>query len=116
MLGPAKELITLPQVVKNSRHAWHLFIVQLELGKLVINRNEFIVEMSKQGIECGVHYQPVFELSFYKSFFELSLYKYPNAARAGQRVVTLPLYPSLKVSEVDFICDTAIDILKNNSR
>lgn len=115
-LEPVRKLLKLPQVEKNCQHAWHLFIVQLELGKLGINRNQFIEKMSKRGIECGVHYQPVFELSYYSKFFSLSLDKYPYAAKAGQRVVTLPLYPSLKVSEVDFICDAIIEILNSNSR
>jgi len=116
LLEPVRELIKLPQIEKNCGHAWHLFIVQLELEKLGISRNDFINEMSQRGIECGVHYQPVFELSYYNSFFSLSLDKYPHAARAGQRVVTLPLYPSLKVSEVDFICEAIVEILNINSR
>jgi len=114
-LAAVSEYIKLPQVAKNCEHAWHLFIVQLELEKLGIDRNQFIEEMAGRGIECGVHYQPIFELSYYNSFFSLSLDKYPHAAKAGQRVVSLPLYPSLKVSDVDVICEAIAEIVNVNS-
>jgi len=115
-LKDSSELLRLPLVQDGFRHAWHLFIVQLELEKLKLDRNKFIEEMSKGGIECGVHYQPLFELSYYSNFFSLSLDKYPHAARAGQRVVSLPLYPTLKSAEVDQICDVIVEILKRNRR
>ncbi len=115
-LESVSEFLKLPHIEKNCEHAWHLFIVQLNLEKLGIDRNEFIEEMSKRGIECGVHYQPVFELSHYNSFFSLSMDKYPHAAKAGQRVITLPLYPTLKVSDVEIICEAIIEILNINSR
>ncbi len=115
-LASVSEYIKLPQIGEKCVHAWHLFIVQLELEKLGIDRNQFIDEMAGRGIECGVHYQPIFELSYYNSFFSLSLNKYPQAAKAGQRVVSLPLYPTLKVSDVDVICEALAEILKINSR
>lgn len=115
-LQPVSELIKVPLVGKGYEHAWHLFIGQLELEKLDITRDQFVNEMASCGVECGVHYQPVFELSYYSNFFSLSLKKYPNAARSGQRVVSLPMYPTLKVSDVDRICEAIVEILNSNSR
>jgi dTDP-4-amino-4,6-dideoxygalactose transaminase len=110
------ELVKLPPEQEHYQHAWHMFIIQLEPEKLRISRDEFIGQMNDRGIECGVHYQPVFELSYYSSLFTLSLDEYPHAAAAGNTVVTLPLYPNLKLTDVDFICESMVEILTTNSR
>lgn len=110
------EFVKLPPEEEHFQHSWHLFIVQLVLEKLRLDRDQFIEEMIKRGIACGVHYQPVFELSFYSDLFTLSLDEFPNAAAAGPRVVSLPLYPSLKPADVDYICDSITEILTTNSR
>jgi len=72
--------------------------------------------MAAHGIECGVHYQPIFDLGYYSNFFSLSLDEYPHAARAGESAVSLPLYPTLKASDVDLVCEAIIEILNINSR
>ncbi|HEX2897517.1 MAG TPA: DegT/DnrJ/EryC1/StrS aminotransferase family protein, partial [candidate division Zixibacteria bacterium] len=115
-LQPVSELIKLPRVDENCEHAWHLFIIQLELKRLGIDRNQFIIEMNEHGIECGVHYQPIFDLSYYSNFFSLSLDEYPHAAKAGESAVSLPLYPTLKATDVDRVCESIIEILSVNSR
>lgn len=114
-LKDVSEWLQVPSEQDNSTHAWHLFIVQLAIEKLKINRNQFIEKMAENGIECGVHYQPIFDLTFYSNFFSLNLNKYPHAHRAGERVVSLPLYPTLKPADIDHICDCAIEILNTNS-
>lgn len=96
--------LSLPRLDKNIVHGWHLFIVRLNLPNLKIGRNKFIDEMATLGIECGVHYKPVFEFSYYKQAFDWSFNNYPKASTAGNSVVTLPLYPSLKLTEVDKVC------------
>lgn len=99
------DFIKLPEVDKKVQHGWHLFIIQLHLSNLKIGRDEFIRKMSQHGVECGVHYRPIFELSYYRENFNLKAENYPNANYAGQRVVTLPLYPSLKLSDLDYVCE-----------
>lgn len=115
-LKDAKDWLRLPADVKKGKHGRHLFIIQLDLENLKIDRDKFIELMIEKGIECGVHYIPVFELSYYSNFFSLNLDKYPNAHKAGERVVTLPLYPTLKATDVDYICNSVEEILKANSR
>ncbi|MGH8016141.1 MAG: DegT/DnrJ/EryC1/StrS family aminotransferase [Candidatus Zixiibacteriota bacterium] len=109
-------LIILPPIEEHYQHAWHLFIIQLELEKLMLDREQFMEEMSKRGIECGLHYRPIFELSYFSDLFSLSLDEFPNAAKAGSRAVSLPLYPTLKAAEVDYVCKAVNEILHTNSR
>ncbi len=72
--------------------------------------------MSKVGIECGVHYKPIFEFSYYENALELNPEEFPQTAKAWQRVVTLPLYATLTLKDVDYICSSIKTIVKENRK
>jgi dTDP-4-amino-4,6-dideoxygalactose transaminase len=108
--------LELPYTDKASVHSWHLFIIRLHLSRFSIDRNRFISELAKNGIECGVHYAPIFELSFYREALGLTDRFFPNAAYAGKRVATLPLYPTLKLSQVDRVCQAIRDVARRFGR
>jgi len=109
-LAELSEYVACPVVKDGYRHAWHLYIVRLHLSRLRIGRTRFMALMAEAGIECGVHYRPLFEMSFYRELGFTSQH-FPNAAYAGQRVITLPLYPHLKFAQVDRICGVLRDIV-----
>jgi dTDP-4-amino-4,6-dideoxygalactose transaminase len=114
-LSDLSDFVAMPVVSDGFRHAWHLFIVRLHLSRLRIGRARFIALMSKAGVECGVHYQPLFDMSFYRGIGFTPQY-FPNAAYAGKRVVTLPLYPELKSPQVDRVCDALRKIIMRHRR
>jgi perosamine synthetase len=115
-LAALSDFIELPHCDKHVSHAWHLFIIKLHLSRLKIDRNRFIRLLAQYHVECGVHYRPVFELSYYRDTLGLSAQYFPNAAYAGQRVVTLPLFPGLTLKQVDYVCDCITDIVKRYRR
>jgi dTDP-4-amino-4,6-dideoxygalactose transaminase len=114
-LAELSDFVATPVVSHGCRHAWHLFIVRLHVSRLRVGRARFIALMSKAGVECGVHYRPLFEMSFYRGIGFTPQY-FPNAAYAGKRVVTLPLYPGLKTSQVDQVCDAIRRIIMRHRR
>ncbi|MCH9025201.1 MAG: DegT/DnrJ/EryC1/StrS family aminotransferase, partial [candidate division Zixibacteria bacterium] len=115
-LSHLSDFFRLPLISSDVQHSWHLFIIQLNLNCLKIDRNKFITEMSKLGVQCGVHYQPIFELSYYRQALNLKASDFPNAARAGKSVVSLPLHTLLKISDIDYVCECFKDILSYNKR
>ena len=115
-LQNCNDLFELPKIEKNKTHGWHLFIIRLHLSKLNLSRNQFIEKMNTKNIECGVHYQPIFEFDFYKEALSFTGQYLPNAAYAGKRVVSLPFYPSLLLKDVDYICEQILDILKKSKK
>ena len=115
-LTDLSEHLELPIIQKHYSHAWHLFIIKLHLSSLKIERNKFIHLMAERGIECGVHYPPVFELSYYRDSLDLSPQYFPNSAYAGRRVVSLPMFPTLKAKDVDYVCDCVADIMRKYAR
>ena len=108
--------VGLPVEEKEYRHGWHLFIIRLNLSSLKISRNKFIELMAEQGVECGVHYKPIFELSFYRKALALRSSDYPVAAQMGKSVVTLPLHPYLRLTDVDYVCEEIAGIVRKYRR
>jgi len=104
-LADLSDFVALPEVRDGYRHAWHLFIVRLHLSRLSIRRARFIELMADAGIECGVHYQPLFEMSFYRGL-GFTPRDFPNTASAGKQVVSLPMYPLLTSVQVDRVCES----------
>lgn len=45
-------------------HAWHLYVIQLELDKLTIGRDEFIEKMAEKGIGTSVHFIPFHSIAY----------------------------------------------------
>ncbi|MDX9856229.1 MAG: DegT/DnrJ/EryC1/StrS family aminotransferase [candidate division Zixibacteria bacterium] len=114
-LSALSEYIDLPSPPKYVRHAWHLFIIRLNIDSLTISRDRFIDAMKARRVECGVHYIPMFELSLFRSA-GFNEHIFPNAAWVGRRVVTLPLYPLLTFRQIDYICDAIADIVVKHRR
>ena len=109
-LADLSDYLAIPEVRPGCRHAWHLFIIRLHLSRLRIGRARLVALMSQAGIECGVHYKPLFEMSFYRELgFEPA--HFPNAVYAGRRVVSLPMYPHLKAVQIDRVCDVLRDVV-----
>ena len=114
-LSSLSEYIETPAPPRHITHAWHLFIIRLDTDRLSITRDRFIGEMKALNIECGVHYIPMFELSLF-SAAGLNEQIFPNAAWAGRRVVTLPLYPLLSLRQVDRVCEAVAGVIAKYRR
>ncbi len=106
------DYMELPHTPKNITHGWHLFILRLKLSSWKIDRDTFIRRMADRSVQCGVHYIPLFEFTWYKRHLGLKAQYYPNATYAGERVVTLPLYPALSMREVDIVCDAIAELVE----
>jgi len=92
----------------DSESSWHLYPILLE----GFDRNSFIEEMKKRGIELSVHFIPLHLHPFYQKEFGYKKGNFPIVEKIYKKIVSLPLYPSLDDGEVNFVCDSIKDILK----
>ena len=94
---------------------WHMFQVLLPLDDLAISRGEFIRRMHALGIGIGVHY-PVMHLfaAYRKAGWKDG--DCPHAERIGARTVTLPLFPAMRDSDVDRVCEAVTAVLRKAAR
>lgn len=97
--APLRCLVTPDNI---DRHALHKFVIDVD------NRDEVQQKLAQAGIETKVHYQhPLHELPAYQQ------YKSPNmlsaASSLSRRCLSLPIYPELTDSEVEYIASSLLD-------
>jgi hypothetical protein len=87
---------------------WHMFQVVLPEQ---IRRADFIARMRGEGIGIGVHYPAIhlFRLYCGLGFREG---QFPHAERIGRSIATLPLFPSMRDTDVDRVCAAAGRVLR----
>lgn len=79
----------------DSQHAWHLFVIELELERLDADRDAIFAAMRAEGIGVQVHYLPVHLHPYYRRELGLEPGLCPIAERAHERILTLPLFPEM---------------------
>ena len=97
-------------------HAWHLYVLRLNLDVIRIGRDQFIDELKTAGIGTSVHFIPVHLHPYYRDKYGYRPEQYPVAYENYRRMLSLPLYPSLRDSEVERIIESVLDIAHKNKR
>ena len=89
------DLVELPTDEADGSHAWHLFILRLELDRLTIDRAAVIDALKACGIGTSVHFIPLHLHPYYRRQWGYAPTDLPVAAREFERVVSLPLWPGM---------------------
>lgn len=84
----------------STRHAWHLFIVRLQLDKLSISRDELVEALKKENVGTGIHFRSLHVQRYYRETFGYRPQDFPNAAWTSERILSLPLYPKMEEKDV----------------
>ncbi len=108
------ESICLPNILNG--HAKHLFVIRLKLKKWSISRNSFIDKMNKRGIGLAVHYKPLHQLSYYQKKYNFNFNNYGEANSLYESIVSLPIYPNLSNSSLDYIINNIIQFHNTYSK
>ena len=106
--------ILTPHVEIDVQHAWHLYVIQLELDRLTIDRNTFIQELKEAGIGANVHYMPLHLHPYYRETFGYQPADFPAASAAYARMVSLPIYPRLSDENIDHVIRSIKRIVAEN--
>ena len=61
--------------------------------------NAKYVTFTKNGVETKIHYDTILDSE------KMGKYVYPNAEGICRDALSLPIYPFLKMDEVDFVCE-----------
>ena len=105
-----------PYLHPDSTHAWHLYVIQLKLEDLTIDRNTFIKKMTTAGIGTSVHFIPLHLQQYWRENYQLQPTDFPVAIQVYQRAVSLPIYPCMSDSDVEQVIMTVQQILTEAQR
>ncbi len=115
VLGSVDE-VEIPREWDYCRHAWHLYVVRLELAALSISRGEFIEHLRQRGIGASVHFIPIYEHPCFADL-ALDIEKHcPTAVGMCPRLISLPLYPALTLEQVHYIASTVKEVAREYRR
>jgi dTDP-4-amino-4,6-dideoxygalactose transaminase len=97
------------------RHAWHLYVLRLNLHKLTVDRAEFITKLKQKGIGASVHFIPIPMLRYFERL-PLSQYAVPRARDLYSRIVSLPLYPAMTEEQVHYVARGVREVVESSRR
>jgi UDP-4-amino-4,6-dideoxy-N-acetyl-beta-L-altrosamine transaminase len=106
------EEITLPIVKKDIIHSWHLYILQLNLEDLNVDRDQIFKALRAENIGVNVHYIPVHYHSFYQNKFGLKKGILPNVEWLYPRLLTIPLFPKMSDDDVYDVINALEKVIK----
>ena len=106
------DALTLPLARPGIEHAWHLYVIRLNLDRLTINRSSFIEELRRRNIGTSVHFIPVHLQPFYRDKYGYKPDDFPVAYREYQRIVSLPLYPRMTDGDTGDVVEAVRDVVK----
>ena len=93
--------ISLPKILKNTKHARHLFTVWVD----PLKRNDVIHKLQSLDVGVTVNYRSIHLLSYYKNQFGINKGTLPISERIGDSTITLPMYPKMTEAEVNYVID-----------
>jgi dTDP-4-amino-4,6-dideoxygalactose transaminase len=104
-----KKLVTFQEIPKERESSYCYFIIKIKK-----NRDRILADLKKEGIEAAIHYPKPLHLQ--KAYLDL-MYKrgdFPNAEKACKELVSLPIHPFLRDSEVKSISNKINFILEKH--
>lgn len=96
------ENVNIPFNDFNGRSSNYIFPI------LVNNRDKVRNYLSKKGIQTSIHYQPVHRFKIYKDYYS----KLPITDNVAGRLITLPMYSSLKKNEIAYIVKCLSEVIE----
>lgn len=95
-----------------SRHAWHLFIVRLDIDKTGMSRDSFMAELKARGIGSGLHFKAAHLQKYYREHYRHS-YSLPETEWNSARICSLPLFPDMSDTDVQRVVTAIKSIVRS---
>jgi dTDP-4-amino-4,6-dideoxygalactose transaminase len=95
-------------------HIYHLYVIRIK-DSFPLSRDQVISSLSDHGIQTGIHYpipchlQPGYQyLGYHEGDF-------PNTEILANQIISLPMYPGINSSQIDFVCEQLFHVSQASS-
>ena len=112
LLRTIEEVIPLVDPPYPMRHAWHLFIVRLDIHKAGMTRDDFMKELKQRNIGTGLHFRAAHLHRYYREAMAARPGTLPNTEWNSDRICSLPLFPDMTMDDVRDVVDAIKEVLK----
>jgi perosamine synthetase len=109
-LSPSNPMLHAPCSLP-STHAYHLYVVRLNEKIIGKTRQDVFASLRNAGIGVNVHYIPVHLHPFYHKRFNTAPGLCPIAERAYANILSLPIFPSMRLEEVQEVINAVESVV-----
>ena len=106
----AVPFIETPPDRPDCRHAWHLYMLRLNLERLSIDRAAFIEALKQRNIGTSVHFIPLHLHPYYRETYGYAPEDFPVAYREYLREISLPIYSKMSDADVEDVIEAVLDV------
>jgi len=96
--------IETPKLQSSVIQTYMMYTIRLKNGKKI--RDQLRKFLTKKGIQTKVNFEPIHLTKFYRAKFGYKKGFLINTEKISDEILTLPMYPNLKKTEMDFIIDS----------
>ncbi|MBN1234287.1 MAG: DegT/DnrJ/EryC1/StrS family aminotransferase [Candidatus Coatesbacteria bacterium] len=100
--------IKLPEKHDDRTHVYHLFVIQID------GRNELMNTLKRNDIDCAIHYPKAIHqheaMKHYDFFMKDN--DYPVSSRLVDRILSLPIYAEMKISDVEQVSEQILKAIQ----
>ena len=108
--------VTLPATDETTVHAWHIFVVLLNLEHLTVSRDRIMEALRGENIGVQLHYPLVHLQPYYRRELGCGPGLCPVAESIFPRLMTLPLFPSMSEADQDDVLHALNKVFGRYSR
>lgn len=89
-----------PLKQKTPHNVYHIYVIQLELENLIVDRDIIFKELRNQNLGVNVHYMPIHLHPYYQKNLGTRKGLCPIAEKVYKQIITLPLFPSMTNQDI----------------
>jgi dTDP-4-amino-4,6-dideoxygalactose transaminase len=104
-----EKLIAPQETYDGDRNSWHLYPLRVKGGRAV--RDALIKELARRGVGTSVHFIPLHLQPYYRDTYQLAPESFPNAQALFESEISLPIYPSMQVEQLQWVIDQVVESL-----
>ncbi|HVE45024.1 MAG TPA: DegT/DnrJ/EryC1/StrS aminotransferase family protein [Gammaproteobacteria bacterium] len=86
-------------------NSWHIYTPLINEAAAGMNRDTFMQRMKERNIGTGLHFRAVHLYPYYRETFGFKVGDFPHAEDVCNRIVSLPLFPTMTDAEHDRVLD-----------
>ncbi len=103
--------ITTPHEMAGAKHIYHIYCIRVQGNGVARDRDAILAELNARGIGAGIHYPIPLHLQPAMAHRGWKPGDFPNAERAANSIISLPIYPEMTTEQLNQITEELADIV-----
>lgn len=97
-------------------HAYHLYVVRLELDQLNADRDLVLKALRAEGVGANVHYMPIYLHPYYMEHSGGRPGLCPRSEKVFESLLSLPIFPGMRDHDVDDVVEALKKVVRAFAR